>query len=95
MFGSTNNCTNLAEQTSDMQTVHTATFVSDYGKMWEINYTVENREVESINWIRIDGHHYEVKSVKREDTILRVVPIDLIEYSADDIADRETHHMID
>jgi hypothetical protein len=77
---------------------HTATFVSDYGKIWEINYSVQDGEVVSVNWVSVDGNKYPVRTVDRENTLLRVIEkrINLVEWAHDSNYEaRETHHFID
>lgn len=76
---------------------HTATFVTERGHVWEIDYCMEGREVSSVNWVRVDGTTYAVKTVARETAILNAVQerIDLVEWGCDDLAERETHHMCD
>lgn len=81
-----------------MATTHTATFVSDYGKIWEINYSVQDKEVVSVNWVSVDGNKYPVLTIDRENTVLKAIGkrIDLIEYAHDcNYEARETHHCID
>lgn len=83
-------------------TKHTATFVSDYGKLWQIDYTAKDGEVDNIDTITISGQNYpatvyKVKTVSRENRIINAVrsKVDLLEVIADDIAERDTHHYVD
>lgn len=78
-------------------TTHTASFVSYYGKLWEIQYKVKDREVISVDWVSINGKKFPIRTANRETTILNVVEkkIDLVEYACDDAAERETFHFVD
>lgn len=80
-----------------MKTHHTATFITDRGHIWEIDYTMEGREVTSVTGLSIDGKAYTIRTQVRESKVLDAVAtkVDLIEWACDDLAERDTHHMID
>lgn len=80
-----------------MKSHHTATFVTDRGHIWEIDYTIDGREVTSVTGLCVDGNRYAVKTVSRENKILDAVAtkVDLVEWACDDLAERDTHHMCD
>jgi len=80
-----------------MKTTHRTSFVSDYGKLWEIEFTAIDGEVDGVNWIKIDEKYFDVKTVARENRILAAVEkrVDLYEVIADDTYERETHHFVD
>ena len=82
------------------QKIYTVSFVSGYGKMWEIDYTMEDREtVGDITEIRINGRAYKVTCTIREYRLIDLVTrhyADLYENAMmDDHEQREHHHMVD
>jgi hypothetical protein len=82
------------------QKIYTVSFVSGYGKMWEIDYTMEDSEtVGDITEIRINGRAYKVTCTTREYRLIDLVSrhyADLYENAMmDDYEQREHHHMVD
>lgn len=85
---------------SNMARIHTVSFISDYGKLWEIDYTMEDREtIDEIIEVRINGVAYKVNSFRREELIIESAinrGACLYENAAsDEYEARDTHHMID
>lgn len=83
-----------------MARIHTVSFVSDYGKLWEIDYTMEDRNtIGDIVEARINGVSYKITSHKRETIIIEAASAhgaDMYENAASDEWEaRENHHMTD
>lgn len=83
-----------------MPHIHSISFVSPYGKIWELDYTMESRDtVSEILEVRIDGTVYKSIPFARENRIIRLAAehgADLYEYAADWVAENRTnHHLID
>lgn len=78
----------------------TIAFTTEYGKPVEMNITRDKYGDFSINWIKIGKSFYsgrKIRTVRRESLLLAYAAqyIDLHEYVADEIYERETHHFID
>jgi hypothetical protein len=84
-----------------MNTITTSVnFTSDYGKPIEMNVSRDKWGDFSINWIQVGKSHYsgkQIRTARREAILIQYAfqYIDLHEYLADEIYDRETNHFID
>lgn len=80
--------------------IHTVTFVSDRGKVWQIDYTMEDRDtVGELTEVRIDGTRYHINSYRLENALLEQAAkhgCDVYENAyTDNLEARDNQHMID
>lgn len=79
--------------------IYTVSFISDYGKLWELDYTMEGDTVDEILTARINGIEYKIKTESRSDMIYRIAEkrdVPFYDNSREwDYEHSETHHMVD
>ena len=80
--------------------IYTVSFISDYGKLWELDYTMDDDEsVDEIIAARINGVSYKIKTESRSYRVWKAAHNHGVNFYQNarecDYEAAETHHMVD